>query len=72
MGGSGYKCCLACKKESSMIARGREEVISSSKFPIQICMWEGLLQDPHEVPLNALFFQSGFINMLREVRGIVK
>lgn len=55
-----------------MIARGGEEVISSSESPIQICMWEGLLQDPREVPLNALFFRSGFINMLREIRGIVK
>lgn len=40
-----------------MIAWGREEVISSSKSPVQIRMWEG----PQKVPLNALFFQSGLL-----------
>lgn len=44
-----------------MIARGGEEVVSSSKSPIQIRMGEGLLRGPQEVPLNALFFQSGLL-----------
>jgi len=30
----GYQCCLSCKKGSSVIARGGQEVISSSKAPV--------------------------------------
>lgn len=44
-----------------MIAWVGEEVISSSKSLVQICMWEGLLRGPQKVPLNALFFQSGLL-----------
>lgn len=44
-----------------MIAREGEEEISASKSPVQIRMWEGLLQGPQEVPLNALFFRSGLL-----------
>lgn len=39
----------------------RQDGISSSVFLVQNPMWEGLLQDPQEVPLEGLFLPSSLL-----------